>query len=132
MKYTFVLSAIAAVCAAAKIGPDAFKTLEQICFENGLKSEGTTLVTEDGYVLGLRRIPGKFTDDAQLQKPVVLFMHCQDCDHMEFVSNEAEKAPAIVLANLGYDVWLGNNRGNRFSLAHLDKHPSEKSFWDFY
>jgi len=63
MKLTFIISALAAACAAAKIGPDAFKTLEQICFENGFKSEGTTVVTEDGYVLGLRRIPGKFMDD---------------------------------------------------------------------
>jgi lysosomal acid lipase/cholesteryl ester hydrolase len=51
---------------------------------------------------------------------------------MEYVSHEAEKAPALVLANLGYDVWLGNNRGNRFSLAHLYRDPNEKSFWDFY
>ena len=51
---------------------------------------------------------------------------------MEYVSNQADKAPALVLANLGYDVWLGNNRGNRFSLAHLSKKPSEKEFWDFH
>jgi len=65
MKLTFVLSVLAAACTGAKIGPDAFKTLEQICLENGFKSEGTTVVTEDGYALSLRRIPGKFTDDSQ-------------------------------------------------------------------
>ena len=74
--------------------------------------------------MNLRRIPGKFTDNLEVKKPVVLFMHCQDCDHMEFVAHEADKAPALVLANIGYDVWLGNNRGNRFSLAHVSKDPS--------
>ena len=115
----FILSALSGAVLAANIGPNNFKTLEQICLQNGLKSEMTTLVTSDGHILNVRRIPGKFTDDPTVQKPVVLFMHCLDCDHMEYVSHQPDKAPALVLANLGYDVWLGNNRGNRFSKAHV-------------
>jgi len=34
---------------------------------------------------------------------------------MQWVMNRPENAPAFVLAKNGYDVWLGNNRGNRFS-----------------
>lgn len=47
-------------------------------------------------------------------------MHAQDCDMMEYVANEASVAPAFVLANLGYDVWLGNNRGSKFSNQHVE------------
>ncbi len=39
-------------------------------------------------------------------------MHAQDCDMMEYVSHRADVAPAFVLAEQGYDVWLGNNRGS--------------------
>jgi hypothetical protein len=39
---------------------------------------------------------------------------------MEYVANEASVAPAFVLANLGYDVWLGNNRGSKFSNQHVE------------
>jgi hypothetical protein len=47
--------------------------------------------------------------------------------------------PGYVLADLGYDVWLGNYRGNTYSRKHInpDKFPtdaispSDQSFWEF-
>lgn len=38
---------------------------------------------------------------------------------------------AFMLAREGFDVWMGNNRGNWFSLAHTEYTPREKEFWDF-
>lgn len=42
-------------------------------------------------------------------------------------------APAFVASRAGYDVWLGNSRGNTYSRAHvsLDPDHNEKKFWDF-
>ena len=114
MKRLFTSAIVSSVAMA--IGPDAFKSMAQLCLENGFFSESYTAVTKDGYVLGISRIPGKFKDNnSNVKKPVVLFMHAQDCDMMEYVSNEASVAPAFVLAEPGYDVWFGNNRGSKFS-----------------
>ena len=41
------------------------------------------------------------------------------------------KAPAYSLVDLDHDVWLGNNRGNKYSLEHKTLTPNDKSFWDF-
>jgi len=36
------------------------------------------------------------------------------------------------MANLGYDVWLGNSRGNHHSRNHTTLDPDKsKQFWDF-
>jgi len=59
-------------------------------------------------------------------------MHAQDCDMMEYVANEASVAPAFVLANLGYDVWLGNNRGSKFSNQHIELDNKSRAYWDYY
>ena len=42
------------------------------------------------------------------------------------------EANAFILARAGYDVWMGNNRGNKFSNAHLTMTTEDKEYWDFY
>lgn len=49
--------------------------------------------------------------------------------------NAEDKAPAWVLANSGFDVWIGNFRGNKYSRKHVTFDPdsvhSSRNFWDF-
>lgn len=49
------------------------------------------------------------------------------CD--TWVVNDEGLAIAFVLANQGFDVWLGNNRGNRYSNKQMS--PSVLKFWEF-
>ena len=87
-------------------------------------------------MLTLFRIPGKFAEAKQgntaTQKPAVLMLHSQDWDMTQWVSNDADKANAFILAEAGYDVWMGNNRGSTFSRGHTKYTRDDFEFWQFY
>ena len=36
-----------------------------------------------------------------------------------------------MLIDQGYEVWLGNSRGNRYSFEHVKYTLKDKEYWDF-
>ena len=48
-----------------------------------------------------------------------------------WMPNKPEQVPPFVLAEQGYDVWLGNNRGVRYAQNHLTLDPKEAEYWRF-
>jgi pimeloyl-ACP methyl ester carboxylesterase len=107
--------------------------MHDICAEHGWATESHTITTEDGYILELYRIPGTINEvqmEGASPKPAVLLQHAMECDMMEWVLNDYERAPAFILAREGYDVWLGNNRGTKYGLQHVSLDPKSAAFWD--
>ena len=43
---------------------------------------------------------------------------------------ESRQLP-FVLVEKGYDVWFGNNRGNKYSKKHVKLKSSDRAFWDY-
>lgn len=102
---------------------DSFK---KIVTGKGYKFEQHKVTTKDGYILTVFRIPGHDNETPSRTKPPVFFQHgildSADC----WVMNSAQNSPAFIAANAGYDVWLGNSRGNKYSKEHVKYDP----FWD--
>lgn len=93
------------------------------------------MTTEDGYILNVYRIlasPTSDREDAASTKPAVFLMHgvtdSADC----WIMHYPKLAPAFRLLRAGYDVWLGNQRGTKYSLGHttLD-YKKDKAYWEF-
>ena len=113
---------------------DAGKSFEQICAENGFAFEMHEVTTDDGYILNVFRIPGQINNkDGDVLKPPVLLQHGLMDSAYCWIVNYADVAPAFVAARAGYDVWLGNSRGNTYSRAHIKWDPDhdEKKFWNY-
>ena len=113
---------------------DAGKSFQEICIENGFDFETHTVVTDDGYILSVFRIPGLTSEtDTTTSKPPILMQHGILDSANCWIMNYADVAPAFVAARAGYDVWLGNSRGNTYSRAHTEYDPdkNEKKFWNF-
>ncbi|NXA94614.1 LIPM Lipase, partial [Melanocharis versteri] len=99
---------------------------------HGYPSEEYDVMTEDGYFLSLNRIPhGK--EDAGLSgsRSPVLIVHGFCLDGGDWVDNFPDSSLAFILADAGYDVWIGNNRGNSWSRRHLNLSIGSEEFWDF-
>lgn len=96
----------------------------QIATQCGHKTEEHKVITSDGYVLKTFRITGNTL------KPVLL-------NHGLFDTAEGfilrgNRSLAIMLAKEGYDVWVMNARGNKYSRDHLQLHPDfNRTFWEF-
>ena len=86
--------------------------------------------TEDGYILKVFRIQAK---NSQIQngKPVVFLQHGLIDSADNWVINGEAGSLGLVLADAGYDVWLGNSRGNKYSRMHTSISPDSKQFWDY-
>mgnify|MGYP000438382736 CR=1 FL=1 len=69
--------------------------------------------------------------DTKPGAPVVFLMHGVICSADYWVVND-EESPAFYLANKGYDVWLGNHRGTKYSRDHESLDPNEDAdYWKF-
>lgn len=92
--------------------------------------ESYKVVTEDGYILRLFRLQAKGTQITN-GKPAVIIQHGVFDSSDNFVANHDDHSISFYLANRGYDVWVSNSRGNKYSRAHATLKPSQKEFWDF-
>ena len=63
-------------------------------------------------------------------RPAVVFIHGLIDSSDGYVVNKKLSQP-FIMADAGYDVWLSNTRGNRYSHEHVSLDPStDSTYWD--
>ncbi|KAK0931056.1 cholesterol esterase [Friedmanniomyces endolithicus] len=112
----------------------------ELCNLFGYYAEEHIVQTGDGYLLGLHRLGWrKGEEDVPVnagphttQKKVVYLHHGLLMNSEVWVClTEAQRCLPFVLVEQGYDVWLGNNRGNKYSKKSLHHSPTDTAFWNF-
>ena len=99
------------------------------------------VTTDDGYILTLFHITGT-QDDGPFTptKEPVLLQHGHMMDAASWMNDYHANKPWLYstckpmpmqLADLGYDVWMGNNRGTEYSQGHTHLSTDDREYWEF-
>ncbi|XP_053698741.1 lipase 3-like [Sabethes cyaneus] len=111
------VTVVAAVCLAKKV------SLKNTISRHGYPVDIHNVTTDDGYILGIVRIP------KQGHTPVLL-VHGLLSSSADWCI-VAKHSLAFRLFDADFDVWLMNARGNTFSRRHVSISADQERFWNF-
>ncbi|KAK6075795.1 ab-hydrolase associated lipase region [Seiridium cupressi] len=111
-----------------------------LCAAFGYTAEEHVVQTRDGYLLGVHRLAWrkgeedlKVNSGPQSLKKKVIYMHhglLMNSEVWVCLTDEQRCLP-FTLVERGFDVWLGNNRGNKYSKKSVKTSPQSTDFWNF-
>ncbi|OIW31237.1 alpha/beta-hydrolase [Coniochaeta ligniaria NRRL 30616] len=111
-----------------------------LCALFGYTAEEHVVQTKDGFLLGLHRLAWKKGEEdlkvnsgpRSIKKRVVYLHHGLLMNSEVWVClTDAQRALPFLLVEKGFDVWLGNNRGNKYSKKSVHHSPTTLEFWNF-
>ncbi|TEA13452.1 putative lipase [Colletotrichum sidae] len=111
-----------------------------LCRLYGFEAEEHITQTKDGFLLGVHRLAWRKGEEGQkvnsgpnsLKKKVIYLHHGLLMNSEVWVClTDQQRCLPFVLVERGYDVWLGNNRGNKYSKKSVAHSPKSIDFWNF-
>ena len=129
----FSLILLTVLAAFFSLDPDLLRfSPEMVVRGHGYPFQTHRVVTDDGYVLSLYRIPPTHASANESSLPV-LFVHGHSINTRFFLCN-GEHSMLFALADKGFDVWALDFRGTSYSRGHVSLNSFEQAelYWDFF
>ncbi|XP_043478907.1 lipase 3-like isoform X2 [Leptopilina heterotoma] len=103
---------------------DFYSSMVRVTFKAGHSLESHTVQTKDGYLLTIHRIPGP-------SGSTPIFLQHGILGSSDSWILTGSDSLAITLANLKYDVWLGNSRSSVYCKSHSVYKNTDEKFWNY-
>ncbi|KAH9605491.1 hypothetical protein KSS87_011867 [Heliosperma pusillum] len=92
----------------------------QLILPTGYSCSEHIVTTKDGYLLALQRVSSPSLDHLHLRTfPPVLLLHGLFTAGDAWFLNPKDQSLGFLLADRGFDVWVANVRGTRWSHGHV-------------
>jgi len=91
----------------------------------GYPYEEDQVITADGFILGVTRIP-----PSRPNAPAVILQHGLVDSGATWLLNQPHQSLGFILSRAGYDVWMGNSRGNTYSKGHTELTTDDAEYWN--
>ncbi|CAN6708037.1 unnamed protein product [Malus baccata var. baccata] len=95
------------------------------------RTQDNHVTTQDGYILSMQRIPAGKSGEATGNGVPVLLQHGLLMDGITWLLLPPGQSLAFLLADNGYEVWIGNTRGTKYSLGHTSLSPDDRAYWEW-
>lgn len=103
----------------------------QLIQPSGYPCSEHAVQTKDGYLLALQRVSSPTVNLGSQPGPPVLLLHGLFMAGDAWFLDNTEQSLGFILADHGFDVWVGNVRGTRWSHGHVTLSEKNKEFWDW-
>ncbi|XP_027935175.1 triacylglycerol lipase 1 isoform X2 [Vigna unguiculata] len=107
---------------------------QELIIPSGYPCSEYTTQTKDGFLLGLQRVSSSSSlrlGNRGERGPPVLLLHGLFMAGDAWFLNTPDQSLGFILADQGFDVWVGNVRGTRWSHGHISLSEKNKKFWDW-
>lgn len=104
----------------------------QLCASRGFECEMHEVRTDDGYTLALVHVVGRANAPRVAGRSPVLIQHGMLMSSDAFLLRKDDDNLPLLLSDAGFDVWVGNYRGNAVSPhVHVTLSPDSYQFWNY-
>ncbi|XP_034256405.1 lipase 3-like isoform X3 [Thrips palmi] len=104
----------------------------ELCASRGFQCERHEVRTADGYTLALVHVLGRAGAARVAGQTPVLVQHGMLMSSDAYLLRKDDDNLPLILSGAGFDVWVGNYRGNAVSPhEHVTLSPDSYQFWNF-